>query len=133
MNDGAAAQRGERGRYHSPRRADQALATRRAVLEAARDLFVRKGYLQTTVADIAREARVAVDTVYAAVGRKPAILREVLETAISGTDHSLRGGGPRAGHPGPRPGRARRAARLRGPGQGRSHSRRQDQGIRRRT
>src|SRR3954465_4292759 len=89
MNDGAAAQRGERGRYHSPRRAEQALATRHAVLEAARDLFVRKGYLQTTVADIAREARVAVDTVYATAGRKPALLREVLETAISGTDQAV--------------------------------------------
>jgi AcrR family transcriptional regulator len=89
MNDGATAQRGERGRYHSPRRAEQALATRRAVLEAARDLFVRKGYLATTVADIAREARVAVDTVYATVGRKPALLREVLETAISGTDQAV--------------------------------------------
>jgi AcrR family transcriptional regulator len=89
MSEGAPDRRGERARYHSPRRAEQALATRHAVLEAARDLFVRKGYLQTTVADIAREARVAVDTVYATVGRKPALLREVLETAISGTDQAV--------------------------------------------
>jgi AcrR family transcriptional regulator len=87
MSDGTPERRG--GRYHSPRRAEQALATRRAVLDAARDLFVRKGYLATTVADIAREARVAVDTVYATVGRKPALLREVLETAISGTDQAV--------------------------------------------
>jgi AcrR family transcriptional regulator len=80
---------GERGRYHSPRRAEQALATRHAVLEAARQQFVHKGYLATTVADIAREARVAVDTVYATVGRKPALLREVLETALSGTDQAV--------------------------------------------
>ena len=91
MSEGAPDRRGERARYHSPRRAEQALATRRAVLEAARDLFVRKGYLATTVADIAREARVAVDTVYATVGRKPALLREVLETAISGTDQAVPG------------------------------------------
>lgn len=45
-----------------------------------------KGYVATTVADVARHARVAVDTVYATVGRKPALLREVLETALSGTD-----------------------------------------------
>ena len=45
-----------------------------------------KGYVATTIADIARRARVAVDTVYATVGRKPALLREVLETALSGTD-----------------------------------------------
>jgi AcrR family transcriptional regulator len=76
----------QRKPYHSPRRAEQAIATRRAVLDAARELFVGNGYAVTTVADIARRARVAVDTVYAAVGRKPALLREVLETAISGTD-----------------------------------------------
>jgi AcrR family transcriptional regulator len=73
-------------RYHSPRRAEQAAVTRRAVLEAARELFVADGYATTTVAGVARRARVAVDTVYATVGRKPDLLREVLETAISGTD-----------------------------------------------
>lgn len=72
--------------YHSPRRAEQAAATRGAVLAAARRLFVSKGYAGTTVADVARQARVAVDTVYATVGRKPELLRQVLETAISGTD-----------------------------------------------
>jgi AcrR family transcriptional regulator len=75
--------------YHSPRRAEQAAATRGAVLAAAREAFVSNGYAGTTVADIARRARVAVDTVYTTVGRKPALLREVLETAISGTDQAV--------------------------------------------
>jgi AcrR family transcriptional regulator len=75
--------------YHSPRRAEQAAATRGAVLAAAREAFVSNGYAGTTVADIARRARVAVDTVYTTVGRKPALLREVLETAISGTDQAI--------------------------------------------
>lgn len=75
--------------YHSPRRAEQAAATRRAILSAARRLFVSQGYAGTTVADIARHARVAVDTVYATVGRKPALLRLVLETALSGTDEAV--------------------------------------------
>ena len=79
----------QRKPYHSPRRAEQAIATRRAVLDAARELFIEHGYAVTTVADIARRARVAVDTVYAAVGRKPALLREVLETAISGSDQAV--------------------------------------------
>lgn len=79
----------QRKSYHSPRRAEQAVATRRAVLDAARELFVEQGYAVTTVADIARRARVAVDTVYATVGRKPALLREVLETAISGSDQAV--------------------------------------------
>lgn len=79
--------RGKR-RYHSPRRAEQAAATREAVLAAAWELFVGTGYAATTVADIAARARVAVDTVYATVGRKPALLRELLETALSGTDRA---------------------------------------------
>ncbi|MCW2887001.1 MAG: regulatory protein TetR [Streptosporangiaceae bacterium] len=75
--------------YHAPRRAERAAATRRAVLTAARDLLVRRGYAGTTVSDIAAEAGVAVDTVYATVGRKPALLRELLETSLSGTDHPV--------------------------------------------
>jgi AcrR family transcriptional regulator len=47
---------------------------------------VTQGYASTTVADIARQAQVAVDTVYATIGPKPAVLRQVLETALSGTD-----------------------------------------------
>lgn len=85
----AADQARQRKPYDSPRRAEQAIATRRAVLDAARELFIEHGYAATTVADIARRARVAVDTVYAAVGRKPALLREVLETAISGSDQAV--------------------------------------------
>ena len=85
----AADQERQRKPYHSPRRAEQAIATRRAVLDAARELFIEHGYAVTTVADIARRAQVAVDTVYAAVGRKPALLREVLETAISGSDQAV--------------------------------------------
>ena len=75
--------------YHSPRRVEQAAATRRAVLSAARDLFVGQGYTATTIADIANRARVAADTIYASVGRKPALLRELVETAISGTDQAV--------------------------------------------
>jgi AcrR family transcriptional regulator len=78
-------------KYHSPRRARQAAETRAAILAAARQLFVTQGYAGTTVADVAREAGVAVDTVYATIGRKPALLRMVLETALSGTDEVVPG------------------------------------------
>ncbi len=54
------------------------------MLAAARGLFVERGYRATTIAEIAERAGVSVDTVYAAVGRKPALLRELVETAISG-------------------------------------------------
>jgi len=89
MEDRVKEQSGERRAYRSPRRAEQAAATRRAVLDAARDLFVERGYGATTIAEIAGRARVSVDTIYAAVGRKPALLRDLVETAISGADRAV--------------------------------------------
>ncbi len=59
------------------------------MLDAARELFVANGYSATAVAEIAERAGVSLDTVYAAVGRKPALLRELVETAISGTDQAV--------------------------------------------
>lgn len=76
-------------RYHAPRRLERAAATRRSILAAARQLFVENGYTATTVTQIAHEAGVSLDTVYATVGRKPALLRELVETAISGTEHAV--------------------------------------------
>ena len=78
-----------RRRYTSAVRAEQAAATRRAVLDAARDLFAEDGYAATSIAAIAARAGVAVDTVYAAAGRKPALLRELVETTLSGTDQAV--------------------------------------------
>lgn len=85
MSETVKGPRPARRRYHSPRRAEQAAQTRQAVLAAARELFVARGYAATTIGDIAKAAGVAVDTVYATVGRKPAVLREVVELALSGT------------------------------------------------
>lgn len=89
MDDAVKSELPGRRAYRSPRRTRQAAETRVAVLAAARELFVRTGYSATTVADIARRAEVSVDTVYATVGRKPALLRELVETAISGTDQAV--------------------------------------------
>ena len=75
--------------YTAPLREAGALETRRAVLRAARALFVERGYNATKMADIARAADVAVDTVYAAVGPKPAVLRELVETSLSGVDEAV--------------------------------------------
>jgi AcrR family transcriptional regulator len=72
----------------SRRRADSA-ATRLRILDAAREGIVEGGYRSTTVAAIARKAGVNTDTVYALVGRKPVILRELIETAISGRDEAV--------------------------------------------
>lgn len=69
-------------RYSSPRRQEQAAINRRAILEAAHDLFTTRGYRETSVADIARRARVSVDTLYAAVGRKPELLLAVHDLVL---------------------------------------------------
>lgn len=78
-----------RRRYSSAARADQAAATRAAVLAAAGELFAERGYAGTPVTAIAARAGVAVDTVYAAVGRKPLLIRELLEAALSGTGEAV--------------------------------------------
>jgi AcrR family transcriptional regulator len=75
--------------YHSPRRTAAAAATRQAILAAARSEFLRNGYTATTIAGIAQAANVAVDTVYASVGRKPALFRHLIETAIAGQDQDV--------------------------------------------
>jgi len=68
--------------YRSPLRSEGALATRRSILAAARKLFATEGYAATTIAAIASEAGVSVDTVYASVGRKPQLILGVVDMAL---------------------------------------------------
>src|ERR1700736_4429426 len=75
--------------YDSRRRREQSSDTKRRILEAARVLMLGNGYRATTIAAVAASAGVNVDTVYALVGRKPLLLRELIEQAISGTDHAV--------------------------------------------
>jgi AcrR family transcriptional regulator len=63
--------------YDSSRRQEQAQETRRRIIDAARDLFVDQGYGKTTIADVARSAGVAVETIYAAFKNKSTLLRQV--------------------------------------------------------
>ncbi|MBO3749926.1 TetR/AcrR family transcriptional regulator [Streptosporangiaceae bacterium NEAU-GS5] len=76
-------------RYDASGRRQAAQANRRAILEAARELFTTRGYAATTMNDIAERAQVALDTVYAAVGRKPELFLALVETALSGTDQAV--------------------------------------------
>jgi AcrR family transcriptional regulator len=78
-------------RYDSTRRKQAAADTRAAILRSARELFTTNGYATTTVAAIAEGAGVAQDTVYAAVGTKPAIFRLLIEYALSGRDEVVPG------------------------------------------
>ncbi len=57
----------------------QALWTRRLIVDAARKLFLERGYTATTMDAIAEEAGVAVSTVYAAYSNKRTILRAIRE------------------------------------------------------
>lgn len=66
-------------------RSERALATRARVVEAATPLFVGRGYLETTMADLARGAGVAVQTLYLSFGSKAAVLEAALETVAQ--DH----------------------------------------------
>ncbi len=72
--------------YDSPRRREQARATRGAVLDAARDLFVERGFVATTIRSIADHAGVSPETVYATFGNKRSLLSSVLDVSIAGDD-----------------------------------------------
>ena len=75
--------------YRSAQRAERAAETRAAVLGAAHELFTTRGYAATGVADVAASARVNVDTVYAAVGRKPQLMLAVIDMTLAGSDQPL--------------------------------------------
>jgi AcrR family transcriptional regulator len=66
------------------RRSAAARATETAIVEAAARLFERDGYVATTIDDVAREAGVAVQTVYNSVGPKRQLLSRVLDRAAAG-------------------------------------------------
>ena len=76
-----------RRRYNATSRRDQALRSREAILRHAHRLFVQHGYVGTTMAAIAADAGVSVETIYKSIGNKPAVLKAVLDVAIVG-DHA---------------------------------------------
>ncbi|GGM17154.1 TetR family transcriptional regulator [Dactylosporangium sucinum] len=57
----------------------QAAQTRRDIILAATRLFTRQGYAHTSVTDIAREAGVAVQTIYSSVGSKARLVTAMLD------------------------------------------------------
>lgn len=76
-------------RYDSGRRQAAAQQTRQNIVSVARRLFLERGYVATTMSAIAEEAGVALDTVYASVGPKPALFRHLVEIALSGEDEPV--------------------------------------------
>ena len=75
-----------RRRYDSSRRREQAAGTRRSILAAAQRLFERDGYTATSMAAVAREAGVAVKTVYLAFETKSGLMRAVWHLLLRGDE-----------------------------------------------
>jgi AcrR family transcriptional regulator len=63
--------------------------TRAAVIEAARDLFVERGYAATTIEAICERSDTPPATVYRLFSSKLGILKEVLDVSIGGDDESV--------------------------------------------
>lgn len=76
--------------YRSTWRRQQAGETRLRIIRAAHDLFISEGYGRTTVAEIARVAGVAVETVYATYRNKPTLLRQVWYATFRGDEEDIR-------------------------------------------
>src|SRR5580700_9603601 len=77
-------------------RSQHAEATRRAVLDAARSLFGRQGYAQTSVDEIADAARVTKGAVYHHFAGKEALFRAVYaEVEADAQARALAAGDPR--------------------------------------
>lgn len=75
--------------YRSRLRGEQARATQRAVVSAARDLFVEVGWSRTTIDAIAARAGVSRRTVFTSVGGKAALLKVALDWALVGDDEPV--------------------------------------------
>jgi len=71
-------------RYDSARRQEQARQTREAIIDTARQAFLRDGFAPTTIAAIAAGARVSVDTIYKAFGGKAGLVRAICQQALAG-------------------------------------------------
>jgi AcrR family transcriptional regulator len=68
------------------RKGTRGLATKARIVDAATRLFLKEGYLDTTMTAIAAEANVVVQTLYLSFGSKVAILHAAHDIAVVGDD-----------------------------------------------
>ena len=73
-------------RYNAARRQAQARQNQQRVIDAAARLFAERGYTATALTEVAAEAEVAVQTLYAAFGTKASLLKQAIDVALAG-DH----------------------------------------------
>jgi AcrR family transcriptional regulator len=71
------------------KRAEKAGETRRRIIDAARDLFIERGYGATPLQDVADRAGVAVQTIYFVFGNKRTLLKELVDVTIAGDDEPI--------------------------------------------
>ncbi|GAA4292737.1 TetR/AcrR family transcriptional regulator [Mycobacterium paraffinicum] len=76
-------------RYDSTRRRQQAQQNRHGVLAAARRRFLTQGYAATTIAEIASDAGVSVETVYKAFATKAGVLKALFDVSVAGDDEPI--------------------------------------------
>jgi len=75
--------------YDASRRARAAADTRARIRRAAHQLFVERGYVATTIRDVARAAGVGERTVYAAFPGKADLFRHALDVATVGDEQPI--------------------------------------------
>jgi AcrR family transcriptional regulator len=75
-----------RRRYDSRGRQAQARRSRETILDAAERRFLKGGYAATTIAEIAGDAGVSVETIYKAFGGKPGLVRAIYERGLTGRE-----------------------------------------------
>jgi len=68
----------------STARHEKARQTRRRICDAARELFLSRGYAATTITDIGKAAGVAHQTVYFVFGSKAGVLAAIMDVEIVG-------------------------------------------------
>jgi len=75
--------------YDNSRRQAQVRATRLRIIEAAKALFVARGYPATTLEAIAEAADTSLPTLYRLFSSKPALLKAVLDVSFGGDDQPI--------------------------------------------
>jgi AcrR family transcriptional regulator len=75
--------------YTSQLRADQAIQTRRRIVDAAAELFAERGYAATTIDAVAAAAGVSRKTVFDSVGGKAQLMKLAYDFAIVGDDQPV--------------------------------------------
>jgi len=71
--------------YDASGRIARAEQNRAKILDVARRAFLERGYVATTIAEIANEAQVSVETIYKAFGGKPGLVRAIYQRGLGGT------------------------------------------------